>query len=99
MYASVRHYKMDPASVEELNRRVREGFIPIVSELAGFVAYYVVNSGEGEIISISIFEEQGGADKSTGSASDWVEENIASLLPTAPEVTAGEVIMHVHKLR
>jgi hypothetical protein len=89
---------MDPASVEELNRRVQEGFIPIVSELAGFLAYYVVSAGEGEIISISIFEEKGGSDKSTGSASDWIEANIASLLPTAPEITTGEVIMHVHKL-
>lgn len=98
MHASVRRYKMDPTSVEELNRRVQEGFIPIVSELAGFLAYYVVNAGDGEIISISIFEEKGGADKSTGSASDWIEENIASLLPTSPEIAAGEIIMHVHKL-
>ena len=99
MYASVRCYKMDPASLDELKGRVEEGFVPIVRGVPGFVAYYVVSSGDGEVISINIFEDEAGADESTRRAADWVGENLASLLPNAPEVAAGEVIVQVQKVR
>jgi hypothetical protein len=36
MYASIRRYKMDPGSVEELMRRVREGFVPIIARVIRF---------------------------------------------------------------
>ena len=94
MYASVRRYGIDPASLDELKGRVEEGFVPIVSGVPGFVAYYVVSSGDGEVVSINIFENKAGADESTRRAADWVGENLASLLPNAPEVAAGEVIVH-----
>ena len=73
------------------------GFVPIVSGVPGFVAYYVVNAGDGSVISINIFEDKAGADESTRRAANRVRENLASLLPDAPEVTAGEVIVQVQK--
>ncbi len=99
MYASVRRYKMDPAFVGELKHRVEESFIPVVSGVPGFVAYYVVSAGDGEVVSINIFEDHVGAEESTRRAADWVMENLATLLPDAPEVTAGEVIVQVQKVR
>jgi hypothetical protein len=97
MHASVRRYKMNPVSVDELKRRVEEAFVTIVSSVPGFVAYYVVGGDDGTVISINIFEDQAGAEDSTRRAATWVEENIASLLPDAPEVTVGEVIVQVQK--
>ncbi len=94
MYASIRRYKMDPGSVDELARRVNEGFVPIVSGAPGFVAYYVLSARGGVLLSINVFEDQAGADESNRRAADWVRENIASLLPTPPEITAGDVIVH-----
>lgn len=91
MYASIRRYKMDPGSVDELMRRVNEGFVPIVSKAPGFMAYYTVNGGGGIVASISVFETQAGAEESNRMAASWVKENLASLLPTPPEITAGEV--------
>ncbi len=99
MYASIRRYKMDPASVDELKRRVEGGFISIVSDVPGFVAYYIVSAGEGEVVAINVFEDQASAEESTRRAADWVGGNIASLITTAPEVTEGEVIVQVHKVR
>ncbi len=97
MYASVRRYEIDPASLDELKGRVEEGFVPIVSGVPGFVAYYVVSAGDGEVISINLFEDKAGADESTRRAADWVGENLASLLPNAPEVAAGEVIVQAQR--
>ncbi len=94
MYASIRRYNMDPGSVDELMRRVNEGFVPIISQGAGFKAYYAIDAGDGVVASISVFETQAGAEESNRMAASWVKENLASLLPTPPEITAGEVGVH-----
>ena len=79
----------DPA---EAGRRVSEGFVPLIKQIPGFVAYYWVDAGEGIMASTSVFENRAGAEASTERAADWVRENIASLLPTPPIATAGEVV-------
>ena len=91
MYATIRRYEdvTDPA---EAGRRVNEDFVPLIKQIPGFVAYYWVDAGEGVMASTSIFEDKAGAVASTERAADWVRENIASLLPTAPIVVAGEVV-------
>jgi hypothetical protein len=95
MHVAIRRYQMDPsASVEELMRRVNEGFIPIIKDAPGFLAYYAVDSGLGTVTSVSVFENQAGADESNRMAADWVRENLASMLPNPPEITAGEVGAH-----
>ena len=93
MYVTVRRYEgvTDPS---EAGRLVDEGFIPIISEMPGFVAYYWVDAGDGVMISTSVFEDQSGAEESNNRAADWVRENLASLLPNAPQITAGEVVAH-----
>ncbi|HEX6519747.1 MAG TPA: hypothetical protein VF070_06975 [Streptosporangiaceae bacterium] len=90
MYAVVRRYDgvTDPA---EAGRRVKEGFVPLLREVPGFVAYYWVNAGGGVMVSTSIFQDQAGEEESTKRAEDFVRANLASLLPHLPQVTAGEV--------
>ncbi|MEW5956606.1 MAG: hypothetical protein AB1801_02700 [Chloroflexota bacterium] len=88
---------MEPGSVDELVRRVNEGFVPIISQGPGFIAYSVLNAGEGVVASISLFETQTGAEESNKMAANWVKQNLASLLPTPPEITAGEVMVHKMK--
>jgi len=93
MYVTVRRYEGVP-DPREAGRQVDEGFLPIISEVPGFVAYYWVDAGEGVMISTSVFEEQFGAEESNRRAADFVQENLASLLPNPPQVTAGEVVAH-----
>lgn len=91
MYTTIRRYEdvTDPA---EAGRRVREDFVPLIKEIPGFVAYYWIDAGEGVMASTSVFEDRAGARASTEKAAEWVQENIASLLPNPPLVVAGEVV-------
>jgi hypothetical protein len=93
MYATVRRYEgvTDPG---EAGRRVQEGFVPLISDIAGFVAYYWVDAGDGVMTSTSISQDQAGAEESNTRAADWVRENLAELLPNPPQVTAGDVVAH-----
>ena len=57
----------------------------------GFVAYYLVDAGEDIGATVSVFQDQAGAEESNRMAADWVRQHIASLVASAPEITAGEV--------
>ena len=84
MYMVVRKYGTKPeASIEEIVQRVQEGFIPIISQTPGFVAYHIVNTGSATIASVTLFQDKAGADKLTRRASDWVSEKsyLASATP------------------
>ena len=94
MYASIRRYKTSPGAAAELAQRVNQGFVPIISQAPGFVAYYVVDAGNDVVASVSVFQDQAGAEESNRMAADWVKENIASLLTGPPEITAGAVTVH-----
>ena len=91
MYATVRRYEgvTDPA---EATRRVNEGFIQIVSQMPGFVAYYWIDAGAGVMVSTSVFQDQASAEESNKKAADYVRENLVSVLPNPPEITAGKVV-------
>lgn len=89
MFAAIRTYGV--TDVDELSELVREGFLPIVETVPGFVAYYVVDAGDGVASSITICEDEAGVDESTSRASEWVEENAVELLESGPAVVTGRV--------
>ena len=51
-----------------------------------------IDAVDGAMVSTSVFEDRTGAEESTKRAADFVRENLASLLPNPPQVTAGEVV-------
>jgi hypothetical protein len=93
MYAVVRRYEgvTDPA---EAGRQVNEGFLPLLRQVRGFVAYYWVDAGGGVMISTSVFQDRAGAEESTDKAAEFVRDRLAALFPDTPQVTAGEVVAH-----
>ncbi|MFF4306404.1 hypothetical protein ACWDFR_29540 [Streptomyces sp. 900105755] len=79
----------DPA---EAGRRVDEGFVPLLRQVPGFVAYYWVDAGDGVMLSTSVYDDQAGAEESVRRAAAFVRDQLASLLPNPPQVTAGQVV-------
>jgi hypothetical protein len=80
--------------VEQVFQGIREGFIPIIKNAPGFLAYYTLDSGYGTLTSISVFEDRAGAEKSNKLAEDWVGRTLSSAIPTSPETIIGEVGAH-----
>ena len=94
MYATVRRYE-GVTNAREAGERTNEGFVPVISKLPGFVAYYWVDAGGGVMISTSIFQDQAGEEESNSKAAEWVRQNdMNSLLPNPPTITAGEVVAY-----
>jgi len=93
MYVAVRRYEgvRDSQKVAQL---VEEDYVPVISEMPGFVAYYFVDAGDGVMVATSVFEHKDAEEQSTFRAGAFVAEHLEPLLPNPPQVTAGEVVAY-----
>jgi hypothetical protein len=93
MYVSVRHYTMGAGSIDSLMHRVDQEFAPAISQEAGFVGYFAVDTGDGTLETISIFHDQAAADASNELAAEYVSENLGEFELERTAVTGGEVLV------
>jgi len=96
MYVAVRRYDGVPDS-QKVAQLVQEKYVPIISEMPGFVAYYCVDAGDGVMVSTSVFEHKDAEEQSTFRAGEFVAEDLGHLAPNPPQVTAGEVVSYEAK--
>ena len=96
MYVAVRRFEGVTDS-QKVAKAAKEGFMPIISEMPGFVAYYLVDAGDGVIVSTSVFEHKDAEEQSTFLAGEFLAEHLAPLMPNPPQVTAGEVVAYKAK--
>jgi heme-degrading monooxygenase HmoA len=93
MFSSIRRYSVRRGSVEELSRRVQEGFVPLVRQMKGFRGYYLINGGPDVLITISVFDGADEAFASNEQAADWVRNNVLEATRGLPEVMVGDVLI------
>jgi len=94
MYAAIRQARAKTGMAEELTRRIKEGAIPIISEVEGFMAYYVVYAPDDTVTAISVFNNHAGAEEANRRALAWIEQNLTPLLVGPATAVAGPVIVH-----
>jgi len=94
MFAVIRHYHFDPKDGAEIDRRIREEFVPIVKNAKGFVRYYWLDTGNGEGASLSVFQDKAGVDESVRLAADYVKERLSKLFTEKPEIIEGQIKAH-----
>ena len=94
MYAAIRQAKAKTGSAEELTRRIKEGAIPIISDVEGFMAYYVVYAPDDTVTAISIFNNFASAEEANKRALAWAAESLEPLLVGEARAVAGPVIVH-----
>lgn len=71
------------ADVEEVMRPVK-----------GFVGYTLARSGDGGF-SVTVCQDKAGIDDSVRRAKDWIAKNAGDTGAAAPEVTEGQVLIHL----
>jgi hypothetical protein len=91
MYAAIRRYNIAPGTAEVIIQRVNEDYLPLLGQTPGLVAYYVIDPGDGTIVSVSIFEDRAGAEASTRVATEWARQHLNPMLRTAPVIVTGAV--------
>ena len=95
-FIAIRRYQLLAADTMDLVvQRVTDGFLPIIRAIPGFREYIFVDDGDGAHLTISLFDDEAGAEASTANAADWAAANVRDLLEGPAEVTEGWVRIHV----
>lgn len=92
MYASIRRYTGDAALADRLVEHEDE-VRALISAVPGFRAYYLVR-GADAAASVTVCDDQAGAEESNKVAANWLHENLSDVNISAPEITAGDVVIH-----
>ena len=95
MYAVMQQYRFGPRSSAELNRLNKDTFVALLHQAPGFVAYYWLDSGDGDGVSFCVFEDQASAEAAFELASGFLHEHLATLAGK-PDVIRGEVTLYAH---
>ncbi len=93
MFTSIRKYRVRRGSAEELARRVREGFVPLVRQIPGFRGYDLLDGGPDVLITVSMFDSADEAFASNEAAANWVRDNVLEFTKGMPEVMVGDVLV------
>ena len=97
MYATIRRYTAKTSTtnetIKDLKNRIEEKFTPLVQEIRGFHTYGVVNVGNKDLVTISIFEDRTGAAESTRRAAEFVQKDPMKDQLGKPEVLEGELLV------
>lgn len=95
LFFSFRHYTgFDPDGVPAIAEAVAGEFVAIISESPGFNLYLNLNAG-GEVYgALNIFDSEEEMIASNELAAAFVSEELAELLPEAPTITGGDVVIY-----
>ena len=94
MFAVIRHYRFDVKDSAEIDRLIREQFVPLIKTASGFVRYYWLDTGDGEGASFGVFKDKACAEESVRIAADFVRSSMAKLLREKPEIIEGPIVAH-----
>ena len=75
---------------QDLARRAEEGILPILKSQPGFKAYSVA-IGDGEVLSLSVWDTRADAEAGSEVVASWVAENMAGELDLI-SVRYGEIM-------
>ena len=93
MVITIRSREMVSGSVATLMKTIDDGFMPIISNQPGYIAYYVIDAGDGLVTAVSIFEDEKTSDSSNELAQRWISEHLGDVVPGKARVISGTVMV------
>ncbi len=92
MYASIRWYGGNTDLAGQLASGA-DDVKSVISVISGFRAYYLVQV-DGGTVSISVFDDEAGAEESNRAAAAWLRDNMPDVSVDPPTTSGGEVVVH-----
>jgi heme-degrading monooxygenase HmoA len=92
MYASIRIYD-DAEGLADAVAAHRAEILGLLDDIAGFRSYHIVRTGPTSAISVTVCDDEAGAEASNQTARAYIAANLGELSIGSPEVHVGEVTM------
>jgi hypothetical protein len=93
MYATIRIYG-DAEGLADAVAEHKAEIIDLFQEIEGFRSYQIVKTGPASAVSVTVYDDQAGAEASTRIAREWIAANLGGLSIGAPQVLGGDVAMN-----
>lgn len=97
VYVVVREYRGEASDVVAQAKQRQESLKEKMRGITGLVGYYIVDTGNGGLASVSICKDQAAADESIRVAATFVRENMAQWAPNPPTIIKGEVAIEMSR--
>lgn len=94
MFATIHSYSFNQKFSRDIDQKVHDIYVPLVEKVPGFISYHWVESGNGEAVSMSVFEDKKGAMDAVHLAANFRKQHLNKFSLAAPLVTVGEVAAH-----
>ena len=94
MYMVIRRYSVQPSKVDEVVRKVDEQYLEKLHDIPGFEGYYVLDSGEGKLSSVTISADKDSAHATTRLSKEWVDTWLPDVHLELVETMEGPVVVH-----
>jgi hypothetical protein len=94
MYMVIRRYAMQPSKIDEVVRKVDEQYLEKVRLLPGFEEYFVLDSGEGKLTSVTVSADEGSARETDKLSKEWVDTWLSDVHLELVETIEGKIVVH-----
>ena len=92
MYAMVRRYRMAAGSMDDLMHKVDTQFADRLQEQLGILHYQAIDTGDGTIVTVTVFEDEIQCRRSEAAAAG-VRESLAEFRVEEIHALTGEVMV------
>ena len=93
LFAAIRRGKVKPGMAAEFAKRVKAGAVPAMKQMNGFKGYYLIATGDDNIVAVSLFTDVSVAQTSTAKLMPWIKENLGPLMASGTDPADGEVLI------
>jgi antibiotic biosynthesis monooxygenase (ABM) superfamily enzyme len=94
VHGTVRQYQgIDPGTYGEVARRQAD-IEALLRGVPGFVAYDMLRPSDTTMTTVTICEDQAGAEEANRRVAAWIKANIPTFMPSPPQISLGEVVLH-----
>ena len=83
------------SNVAEIKRRIEENLLPSLVATPTLASFMLIDAGSGNGITMSAYSDRQAAEATGLKTMKWVEENLADLVPHAPEVLIGDIKLRI----
>jgi len=91
MHGVIRRYRVRLGTMEQAVRYVDKWFVPLVRDIPGFAAQYLMVEEPQTLTSVAMFETAEGARSADQLAAEWFGKEWGSFRALPPETIGGEV--------
>jgi hypothetical protein len=94
MFATIRRYE-GVGSIDVVTLAAEEQFFPLFEKLPGFVSHTVVDTGDGTVMSVTIFQTKEQAEVDNDAVRDLVQQILSRVVPNPAIIVLGKVMAHL----